>query len=385
MRVLIVPMSSMAETSGTNNRTAILAQDLKKAGIDAALCAAEDLNYKPIEGIQNYFLSPSSPLGFPQKIAPYVFPAAQKLGVTSKKWVNSFEDVLHLTGNTDYNYLKTSIGEIRKAIRDFHPDVIYSEFNISAIVAGRLENRKIFITASLPTQYEYSSASKYASGLNKILRKYELPEVTSCLELFSWADQKFVPSCQELEPFQNTTVEFCGTWKHMVPVFAKNRNKIIVYMGSGTISQKKMINVITSSFRDSTYQVYIAGRGLPVTSMENFHFAPYFDFLRLLPEAALFVNHGGQNSVIDGLIYGVPQILCPGRVFERMYNAESIVKNGAGLQVSSEEFSAKAVLSCADEILSDMQYPQNAFKLGDILLSLGGTKKIIDALDSVSA
>jgi len=33
---------------------------------------------------------------------------------------------------------------------------------------------------------------------------------------------------------------------------------------------------------------------------------------------------------MTGLIYGVPQIICPGNVFERKYNESSIVKLNAG-------------------------------------------------------
>ena len=88
-------------------------------------------------------------------IAGHTFPLAQKTGITSRKSVNSFDDVLHLTGNTDYKYLKESVSDVRNAIQDFNPDVIYSEFNISAILAGKIEKKKIFISASFPTQYAY--------------------------------------------------------------------------------------------------------------------------------------------------------------------------------------------------------------------------------------
>lgn len=380
MRVLISAMAAMAETGGTTLRTNLLANDLRKAGIDVAMCLAEDINFKPIKGIKNYFLSIPMPLGLPSMIAVHTFPIAQKLRLTSKKSVNSFEDVLYLTGNTNYKYLKKSINEIRNAIRDFKPDVIYSEFNISAIIAGKLENKKIFISASIPTQFEYSNTPKYAVGVNKVLKEFHVPAVKSCLELFSWADKKFVPSCYELEPFQDSKVIFCGTWKHILPVFNQKKNKILVYMGNGTISQKKMLQVIISAFKNSIYQVYIAGMGLRPQSINNIHIASHFEFRELLPETAVFINHGGQNSVIDGLIYAVPQIICAGKVFERRYNAESIVKNGAGLEILYDEFSAETVLFNTEKILSDNQYKDNAAKLGSRLLALGGTENIINAL-----
>lgn len=153
MRMLIVPMAAMAETAGSYSRTVLLAEGLRKRGIEVATCAACDFNFRPIEGVENYHLTVPMPLGLPRRIAVHTFPIAQKLGITSRKSVNSFDDVLHLTGNTQYAYIKRSVWDIRNAIQAFDSDVIYSEFNISAIVAGKLEHKRICISASMPTQY----------------------------------------------------------------------------------------------------------------------------------------------------------------------------------------------------------------------------------------
>ncbi len=142
MRVLVLPMSAMAETAGSFSRVVLLTDALKEANVDTAVCLAQDVNYRPIDAVKSYFLSAPMPLGLPKMIATYTFPIAQKLGITSRKSVNSFDDVLHLTGNTDYKYLKKSVSDIRNVIQDFNPDVIYSEFNISAILAGKIEKKK---------------------------------------------------------------------------------------------------------------------------------------------------------------------------------------------------------------------------------------------------
>lgn len=380
MRVLIVPMSAMAETAGTYSRTSMLAHDLKEANIDVAVCCAKDINYKAISDGMNYFLTVPMPLGLPRKIAVHTFPIAQKLGIAGKKAVRSFDDVLHLTGNTDYHYLKTSIHDIQNAIDDFNPDVVYSEFNISAIIAGKLANKKVFITASFPTQYEYSRTPKYAGSLNRILEEYGLPSVKSSLQLFSWADKKFIPSCYDLEPFQDEDVVFCGSFKNVVPTISPERNNILVYMGNGTISHRKMLVEIIATFKNSRYSVYIAGRGLRAQSLNNIHIGPYFNFQTLFSDSLLFLNHGGQNSVIDGLIYGVPQLICAGKVFERKYNAQSIVNIGAGLEISNADFTSNNIKAAFDKIISNKIYQKNALKMGEKLLSLGGTKNIIKNL-----
>ena len=108
-KILIIPMSAMAETSGPSTRCRLLADGFKSAGLDVATCMAADVNFKKLDGIQNYFLDIPMPFGLPAPIASRTFPIAQKLGITSRKQVDSFDQVLFMTGNLDYKYLKKSM------------------------------------------------------------------------------------------------------------------------------------------------------------------------------------------------------------------------------------------------------------------------------------
>ena len=123
-------MAAMAETAGPSGRARLLAEHFRNAGIEVATCMAEDVNYRPIDGINNYYLEVPMPLGLPKAIASRTFPIAQKLGIIERKNVRSFEEVLHFTGNIDYDYLAKSVQNLRDAIKDFNPDIVYSEFNI---------------------------------------------------------------------------------------------------------------------------------------------------------------------------------------------------------------------------------------------------------------
>lgn len=148
-------------------------------------------------------------------------------------------------------------------------------------------------------------------------------------------------------------------------------------MGNGTISKKKMIKEVGLAFENSEYSVYMAGQGLKEQSNGNIHIAPYFNFQEMLPNSVVFINHGGQNSVIDGFLYGVPQIICAGKVFERKYNANSVVKAGAGIELGATEFKAEHIKEAFEEIISSQEYQKNASGIGEKLLALGGVQSII--------
>ena len=396
MKVLISSMSAMAETAGPSGRARLLAEHLKSAGIEVAICMAKDINYKPIEGIKNYYLEVPMPLGRPKSIASRTFPIAQKLGIIERKNVDSFEDVLHFTGNIDYNYLLKSVEDIRKAIVDFNPDIVYSEFNISAIIVAKLEDKPLYATISYPTQTEYSSNPKYAKGLKKFLKENSLPNVDSSLDLFKWADKSFVPSIYELEPIDNENVTFCGTWKDLKDINpnndnlnendgnendGNNKNIILVYMGNGTVSPKKMLNEIKDAFIGTEYEVYIASLGLEKSDFENIHVDKRWDFSKLLNDAVLFINHGGQNSMIDGLIYGVPQLICPGRVFERIYNGKSVENLGAAKVLTLDEFKSEIIKVESEKLINDNGFRENSKLLGDKLKSCGGIDCIIETIN----
>lgn len=55
MRILIAPMAAMAETSGPFSRAVALCNKLIERNHEVAFCAAEDVNYKNIENIKNYY------------------------------------------------------------------------------------------------------------------------------------------------------------------------------------------------------------------------------------------------------------------------------------------------------------------------------------------
>lgn len=380
MKILIVPMAAMAETKGPFSRVSHLAQAFLNEGFEVALCAAKDENYHEIDGVKCYKLDVPVPMGLPKAIGCRTFPIAKKLGLMSKKTVHSFEEVLHLTGAISKKYFKQSIEEIRAAIKEYKPDLVYSEFNLSAIIAAKFEGIKVYCSYSYPVQPSYAASMQYAKGVNEVLSEYGLKNVKSSLDIFNMADKKIVPSCFALEPVEGENVIFTGPFtKNEVSVTEEKRDMIAAYMGNGTISGKKLVKVLTEVFSKTRYEVYLAVPGMRKTDNKNIHIDSRFDFSSILPQSALFINHGGQNSIMDGIIYEVPQLICPGKVFERKYNAESIDKNGAGIYIDEKQFTTDVIKNASLKLLSS-DNSDNIKKLKQMLTCLGGTEKVVQVI-----
>ncbi|MBX4267269.1 glycosyltransferase [Clostridium estertheticum] len=384
MRVLIAPMSAMAETSGPFSRAVALCHKLIERQHEVAFCAAKDVNYKTIENIKNYYAPIPSPLGMPMFIGKRMIKIVQLLGIQQKKSVNSYEQVLHFIGAITYNHFLEDVFYIRKAIQNFKPDVVYSEFRISAIVASKLENVKVVTGFSYPVQKSFASNPEYSEGVKVFIQENKLPSIESVLDIFDWADLKVVPSSYELEPIDDKKIVFTGPFfVPKVKTVETPRNKIIAYMGYGTITPKTVICNLAKVFEESKFQIYIATEQVKPFKKNNINVDRKFDFSELMPEAVAYINHGGQNSIMTGLIYGVPQIICPGNNFERRYNASSIVHLGAGVSLESGDFNAKTIKKIVKELNIKPIYANNSKKSGERLLNLGGVNKVVQVLEDL--
>ena len=386
MKVLIAPMAAVAETAGPFSRAAALCHALLASGHKVAFCAAPDGNYHEINGVINYEAPVPSPLGLPAFFGEKMLKIAQRLNIQEKKEIHSFEQVLHFVGAIDKNFFTADVSCIRDAIRDFKPDVVYCEFRIAAIVAAKAENVRIAAGYSYPVQPAYASDPEFSKGIRDFLVSNHLPAVQSALDIFQWADIKIVPSSHELEPIEDKNAIFVGPFSmpQKVPV-SLERNKIIAYMGVGSISPNTMINELTKAFENTRYQVYIATKQVEPYQKGNITVDRKFDFSSLMPQAAAYINHGGQNSIMTALMYGVPQIICAGGNFERKYNANSIVNLQAGIALSAREFTAEKILAATRRFEEQNTYANNAEHAGDTLRKLGGTKTAVQALETLVA
>lgn len=385
MKVLLAPMAAVAETNGPFSRTKKIAQECLNRGHDVALCAAKDINYQSIEGVDNYYAPIPSPFGLPLFLGKRVYKFVQMLGIQNKKQVRSFEEVLHISGAISKKNFKDDVNSIIKAINKFKPDIIYSEVRIAAIVAAILENKKVITSYSYPIQKTYACNPEYSKYVKRFLRENELPQIESVLDIFNWSQLKIVPSIYELEPIKDKNVLFAGTFNYYQNHInhINKRNKILVYMGTGSISPKRQVKEMREAFLDSEYEVYIATKQLNGFKENNINVAERYDFSKLLPESIAYINHGGQNSIIDGMVYGVPQIIIPGKVFERRYNAKSVEKNGAGKILTEKEFKSYNIKNIIKEFKKDNTYCISAKHMGKKLEEQGGVKKVVDAIEKL--
>ena len=326
-----------------------------------------------------------SPLGLPGAIARHTFPLASRLGLMGRKPVHSFEEVLWLTGALNERYARAAVEALRTHMRAARPDIVYSEFNLAAIIAARAEGIPCVGSGSQPTTASYASNPRKSVGIRRLLREMGMPAPASSLSIFEGMRRRFIPSCPTLEPRAGERAVYCGFLGDVPKMNARStdRDCALVYLGAGSVPAGVAVRAGRELAEALGCDVYVAGvpEATQVSGGYTVYCAPRFDFAELLPRACVFVHHGGQNSMMDALSHEVPQVIVPGRVFERQFNAEAVDNARCGLTVRASQ--PTLIARAARRLVDEPALASGIRGLREELSSLGGTKRIVREVETL--
>ena len=382
MKVLVVPMLARSRMGGPWSRAQQIACAFLSRGHEVTLAWGDDGNC--VDPVSPTLEIPvPSPLGLPEAIARHTFPLASRLGLMGRKPVHSFEEVLWLTGALDERYTRAAIEALRTHMRAACPDVVYSEFNLAAIIAARAEGIPSVGSGSQPTTASYSSNPRKSAGIRRLLREMGMPAPASSLSILEGMKRRFIPSCPTLEPRAGERAIYCGFLDEPPALTPTRRDCAVVYLGSGSVPAGVAVRAGRELAEVLSCDVYVAGvpEAVYAAAGREVHCAPRLNFAELLPRARVMVHHGGQNSMMDALAYEIPQVVVPGRVFERQFNAEAVERTRCGLSVRAPKpaLIAEAALRLVDEpaLTSGIR------RVRDELSALGGTERIVREVEKL--
>ena len=324
-----------------------------------------------------------SPLGLPEAIARHTFPLASRLGLMGCKPVRSFEEVLWLTGALDERYTCAAVDTLRAHMRAARPDVVYSEFSLAAVIAARAEGIPCVGSGSQPTTATYASNPRKSAGIRRLLCEMGMPAPASSLTVLEGMRRRFIPSCPTLEPRAGERAIYCGFLDETSALTGRPRDCALVYLGAGSVPAGVAIRAGRELAEALDCDVYVAGVPEAVHAVGNHEVAcaPRFDFAEFLPRVRVFVHYGGQNSMMDALSHEVPQLIIPGRVFERQFNAEAVESARCGLTVRASQ--PALIARAARRLVDEPALTSGIRGLRDELSSLGGTTRIVREVEKL--
>ena len=375
-------MVARSRMGGPWSRAQRVARAFQDAGHEVTLAWGDDGNCAdPVAPTLE--IPVPSPLGLPEAIARHTFPLASRLGLMGRKPVHSFEEVLWLTGALDERYTRAAVDILRAHMRTSRPNVVYSEFSLAAVIAARAEGIPCVGSASQPTTAAYASNPRKSAGIRRLLREMGMPAPASSLTILEGMRRRFIPSCPTLEPWAGERAVYCGFLDEPPALTATPRDCALVYLGAGSVPASVAVRAGRELARALGCDVYVAGvpEATQVTGGHTVSCAPRFDFADLLPRARVFVHHGGQNSMMDALSHEVPQLIVPGRVFERQFNAEAVENARCGLTVRQPK---PALIARATRALVDEPALTSGIRgVCAELSSLGGGARIVREVEKL--
>ena len=377
-------MLARSQMGGPWSRAQRVARAFQDAGHEAVLAWGDDGNCaNPVA--PTFQIPVPSPLGLPEAIARHTFPLASRLGLMGRKPVRSFEEVLWLTGALDERYTRAAVDALRAHMRAIRPDVVYSEFNLAVVIAARAEGIPCVGSGSQPTTAAYASNPRKSAGIRRLLREMGMPAPASSLTILEGMKRRFIPSCPSLEPEAGERAIHCGFLGEVPQLdsLSTDRDCAVVYLGSGSVPAGVAVRVGRQLSSVLGCDVHVAGvpEAVYAAAGREVHCAPRLNFAELLPRARVMVHHGGQNSMMDALAYAVPQVVVPGRVFERQFNAEAVERTRCGLSVRAPK--PGLIAEAALGLVNEASLSGGLARLRDELSALGGTERIVSEIEKM--
>ncbi|WP_434382134.1 macrolide family glycosyltransferase [Melittangium boletus] len=161
---------------------------------------------------------------------------------------------------------------------------------------------------------------------------------------------------------------------------------LLISLGTSSMNQQPgFFAACVEAFRDSPWRVVMAcGAGVDpgaLAAPSNFLVRRYVPQLEVLPRARVFITHGGTNSVLESLWFGVPMAVHPtvgGGWIDQPLNARLVTRHGLGLTLTSTE--PRALREAVERLDTEPGYRERIAAYQPTLREGGGAPRAAEAL-----
>lgn len=155
----------------------------------------------------------------------------------------------------------------------------------------------------------------------------------------------------------------------------------LVYMalGSQIFHQPRMFEVIINASRGQAWQLVLAVGDLKIEVPADVKVVGYAPQLALLRRARAMISHGGANSVMEALAYGVPLMISP-ICNDQPHNARFVAEAGAGVTCDLSRASVEDVRGMLATLCGDGAVRETVRRISRAYRDAGGAVKVADAV-----
>jgi len=284
-----------------------------------------------------------------------------RIPVRDGKSIGSVWFIYFLTGMMHKRYLARLVDAQLASIREYKPDLIVTEMDPGAYISARI--------AGIPIVTTFAKISSFGNGnyfwrrARKIIASILISHGTAVPEtpeelISGKGILDIIPSIPALDGSDETeSVIYVGNIlepvrdERLTFSAARESRYIFAYSGTGSLPIGNLKKVLPEAFEGlNGVQCLVAAESLEREErIGNVFFAPWIPAAEILPQCDLVICHGGLNTITQSIEAGVPLLCFPGAIFERRYNAEMVMKNGAGMMGEASDFNPEWIRAHYDK------------------------------------
>jgi UDP:flavonoid glycosyltransferase YjiC (YdhE family) len=232
------------------------------------------------------------------------------------------------------------------------------------------QERAIMLNLLEPIWNQYTTAAPRLSGALYL---------DACPPPFQTDSIRSVPDVRLLRP-----VSFDGPPSDAPPwVEAIGRPAVYVTFGTAApFAQVKVIQDAMDAVAKSVSTVVVTTGPNPTTEFRvpgNVLIETYVRQSAILGSVDVVVSHGGADTTLGAIEFGLPHIVIPQQTMSQLRNAERIAALGIGVQVEAGS-GPDAIRKAVQQTLDDPAYAEKAVQLRESLHSLPGPERVLDDL-----
>jgi hypothetical protein len=399
MRILIPLFSPATGTWGGLTRVIDIAKEGKEDGHEVAFCASGRLETELRQhGYPVYSMPGPTLLGLPEPISQRIEQRSQRtsLPIRPGKSFGNIWLVLVFSGLGRASYLKRLVEAQIAAVRDLQPDTLFTDLDPGAGLLSAISGLPLSISyACIETEGYGSWPWRLMNrAINPVLRAYGNTESTIDELLFNPLVLKIIPSIPELDGTNpsRSDVRYVGHLLGEIQPLPRaasgaeihpqtGQRKVFVYMGTGSVSLDRLRRILPQVFpSEGGLTCMVAAQSIHRrVKIGGVEFLPYVPAAEILPSCAWTICHGGQNTIVQSLLNGVPLMVFPGPIFERRFNARRVQELGAGRMGELNEFTAHWLRTALE---GQAACAVRAESLGERFRNYGGAAAAIQAIET---
>lgn len=158
----------------------------------------------------------------------------------------------------------------------------------------------------------------------------------------------------------------------------------VLYFSMGSTGNARFFQQAVDLFANSEYQCVLTTAGFDNlgTVPENFFVTDYAPGSRIMEKADLVICHGGNGTIYQAMIAGVPIVGIP-TMHDQEFNLDRVVALGVGIHLSELHFRPEHLKNAVRKVLETPAYREATQRLCSILAKYDGPRtaaRLIDAL-----